>query len=514
MARIRWAVLWLMMTILVMAQSTEPVDLQMITRIKQEGLKRSQVMEILSYLTDVYGPRLTGSPQLRKAEEWCRDKLAEWGLQNAHLESWGTFGRGWETVGYRAEMVEPVYMNLIAHPKAWTAGTDSVVRGQPLMLDIEDAEKLEEYREKVKGAIVLLGGEAETETHFEADASRRTEEDLQELWEAPTPRERSPYAERWRRRREEYRKRRQLRNFLAEAGVGVILEPSSIEHGTLRVMSGGSRNIGDPPGPPALVVAKEQYNRIVRLLKKEIPVILEISIENRFYTEDSLGYNVIAEIPGMDRRLKNEVVMVGAHIDSWHGGTGATDNAAGCAVMMEAVRILQAIGVKPRRTIRIALWSGEEQGLLGSRGYVKQHFGDPETREFTAEHARFSAYYNLDNGSGKIRGIYLQENDAARPIFEAFFRPFHDMGATTVTIRNTGGTDHLSFDAVGLPGFQFIQDPLDYFSRTWHTNMDVYDHAIAADLMHSAVIVASIVYHTAQRKDKIPRKPLPPKEAH
>lgn len=268
----------------------------------------------------------------------------------------------------------------------------------------------------------------------------------------------------------------------------------------------------ETPTLPTLVVSPEHYNRIARLLKMEKEVTLEINIRNRYVTDDTLGYNVIAEIPGSDRRLRKELVMLGAHIDSWHAGTGASDNAAGSSVMMEAVRILSAIKAKPRRTIRIALWSGEEQGLLGSRNYVKAHFGDPETMELKPAHKLLSAYYNLDNGSGKIRGIYLQGNDACRPIFEAYLKPFHDMGATTISIRNTGGTDHLSFDRLGLPGFQFIQDPLEYFTRTWHTNMDVYEHTSRADLMQASVVVAAIVYHTAMRDAKLPRKPLPEKE--
>ncbi|HEX9652422.1 MAG TPA: M20/M25/M40 family metallo-hydrolase, partial [bacterium] len=293
----------------------------------------------------------------------------------------------------------------------------------------------------------------------------------------------------------------------------VVLEPSEREHGTIRVHSGGSYKIGAEPVSPALVVAAEHYGRLARLLEKNIPVKVEINIQTRFFENDSLGYNVIAEIPGTDKKLKTELVMLGGHLDSWHSGTGATDNAAGCAVTMEAARILNAIGVKPRRTIRIALWGGEEQGLLGSHGYVRNHFGDRHTLALKAEHTRLSAYFNLDNGTGKIRGIYLQENDAVRPVFEAYLAPFHDLGAIGVTIRDTGGTDHLAFDAVGLPGFQFIQDPIDYGTRTHHTNMDVYDHAQPSDLMQASVIMASFVYHTAMRDEKLPRKPLPEPES-
>jgi Zn-dependent M28 family amino/carboxypeptidase len=303
-----------------------------------------------------------------------------------------------------------------------------------------------------------------------------------------------------------------MMKLLREEGTAVLLEPSRGEHGTLFVGGGGSRSMGSDPALPSLVVAIEHYSRIARLLEKGLPVKLEINIQNRFYEDDSLGYNVVAEIPGTDKKLKDEVVMLGGHLDSWHAGTGATDNAAGCAVAMEAVRILKAIGVQPRRTIRIALWSGEEQGLLGSRGYAQKHFGDRGTMRLKPEHEKFSAYFNLDNGTGKIRGVYLQGNDAVRPIFEAWLKPFHDLGANTLTIRNTGGTDHLSFDAVGLPGFQFIQDRIDYDTRTHHTNMDVYDHALDGDLIQASVIMASFVYHTAMRDEKLPRKPLPKPE--
>lgn len=507
----RYYWIWLLLiTALLHAQTTEPVDLQMITRIKQEGLKNSQVMETLSYLTDVHGPRLTGSPNFMKAAEWCRNQLSEWGMANAQVEAWGTFGRGWEVQRYSAEMLAPQYMNIFAQPKAWTPGTDSVLSGEPLLIDT-DEEDLSQYEGKLNGRIVLLGKAEDIEKKFEADASRLSAEDLAEKAQAPEPNARSGWMARageWRARRA---KREKMSKFLVEQGVGAVLEASSIAHGTLRVMSGGSYKTAASNALPTLVIAWEHYNRIARLLEKEIPVQLEVNIRTRFVEDDSLGYNVIAEIPGVDKKLKNEVVMLGAHLDSWHGGTGATDNASGSAVMMEAVRILKALGVQPRRTIRIALWSGEEQGLHGSRNYVKNHFGDAKNGEVKPAHANVSAYFNIDNGGGKIRGIYLQENDAARLVFESYLTPFHDMGATTVSIQRTGSTDHVAFDEQGLPGFQFIQDPLDYFSRTWHTNMDVYDHVVEGDLMQMSVIVASIVYHTAMRDEKIPRKPMPGK---
>ena len=499
----------LLVVSLVSLRAEEPVDLTVVARIKAEGFQNSQVEDLLFHLTDLYGPRLTNSPNYRAASQWCVEKLTEWGLANARLEPWGTFGRGWATEGFSAEMIEPQYLNLIAYPKAWTPGTNGAVTGTPVLVRIKDEQDFERYRGKLQGAIVLLGEPRELKPHFEADAKRRSEEDLAALMAAPEPGARPS----WWARRAEFRRRRALQNkitkFLRDEGAAVVLEPSQRDYGTIRVHRGGSQRMNAEPALPALVVSAEHYGRLARLLERNIPVTLRIAIQNSFFDDDSLGYNVVAEIPGVHKKLKHELVMLGAHLDSWHAGTGATDNAAGCVVTMEAVRILKAIGVKPYRTIRIALWGGEEQGLLGSRAYVKKHFGDRETMTLTPEHETFSAYFNLDNGTGKIRGVYLQGNDAVRPIFEAFLRPFHDLGAKTLTIRNTGGTDHLSFDAIGLPGFQFIQDPIDYSTRTHHTNMDVYDHALKSDLMQAAVIMASFVYHTAMRPEKLPRKPLP-----
>ncbi|MFQ5601767.1 MAG: M20/M25/M40 family metallo-hydrolase [bacterium] len=507
--RFNFIVIVVMFSTLSLLLANEPVDLKIISEIKKEGTENSEVMESLMYLTDLYGPRLTNSPNYWTSAQWCVDKLTEWGLVNAKLEPWGTFGRGWAAERYSIEMLEPQYMNIIAHPKAWTPGTKGTVSGKPILLKIDSEDDFEKYKGKLMGAIVMTQEPRESETHFEPDAKRHSEEDLAKLLRAPVPGERPS----WWARRAEFRKRRALRTkttkFLLEEGVEVILEPSQREHGTVRVGSGGSYKMNSEPVLPALVVAIEHYSRIARLLENGNEVKLQINIQNKFFDDDSLGYNVVAEIPGTDKKLKNEVVMLGGHLDSWHAGTGATDDAAGCVVAMEAVRILKAIGVKPRRTIRVALWGGEEQGLLGSRGYVEKHFGDRKTMSLKPEWEKFSAYYNLDNGSGKIRGVYLQGNDAVRPVFEAFLKPFHDMGANTVTIRNTGGTDHLAFDAVGLPGFQFIQDPLNYMNRTHHTNMDVYDNAEKSDLIQASIIMASFVYHTAMRDEKLPRKPLP-----
>ena len=493
----------------------DPTDLQGITKIKSEGFNRSEVMETLSYLTDVHGSRLTGSPGLKAASEWARDQLTEWGLSNARLEAWGTFGKGWSTEQYMIEMTEPHYMHILAHPKAWTPGTDGEVSGTPILLDVDDDKLVEEMKGKLGGAIVLLGKAEGIAGDFEADERRYTEEELLELAAAPEPgvrRSRRNFSEERRRRFARRGKMRKLRKFLADEGVAVSIEASSLGYGTLRVTSGGTFRSNSEPTIPQIVVAGEHYNRMVRLIEKDIAVKLRLNIKNTFHTEDSLGYNVFAELPGYDKKLKKEIVMLGAHLDSWHAGTGATDNGSGSAVMMEAIRILKMSGVKPRRTIRVALWTGEEQGLLGSRGFVKKHVGEAGGRVTKDEYDLISAYYNMDNGTGKVRGIYLQGNDALRPIFEAFFEPFHDLGATTVTMRNTGGTDHLPFDAIGVPGFQFIQDPIAYFSRTWHTNLDVLDHVQKSDLMQASVIIAAIVYQTAMLDEKLPRKPLSPRE--
>lgn len=491
------------------AWSQEPVNLEVVSRMKSEGFQNSQVMETLFWLTDVHGPRLTGSPNMKASSEWARDQLAKWGLENAKLESWGAFGRGWTTERFSIEMIEPQYQPIIAWPQAWTAGTNGAVSGTPVMVEATTEEDLAKYKGKLRGAIVLMQKPRDAETHFEADAKRRDEKDLVELAQAPELGAASPFEN----RRQEFRAQRALREkmakFFRDEGAAVLLQPSRGEHGTLFAGGAGSRNIGAEQALPTMVVAIEHYSRVWRLLEKGLPVKLEVNIKSRFYEDDSLGYNVIAEIPGTDKKLKDEVVMLGGHLDSWHPGTGTTDNAAGCSVTMEAVRILKTLGVQPRRTIRIALWSGEEQGLLGSRGYVKQHFADPANMQPKPEHAKFAAYFNLDNGTGKIRGVYLQGNDMVRPIFEAWLKPFNDLGANTLTIRNTGGTDHLAFDGVGLPGFQFVQDEIDYDTRTHHTNMDVYDHALKGDLMQASVIMAAFVYHAAMREEKLPRKPMP-----
>ena len=642
----------------------ERVDRDAIKKIKEEGLERSKVMQTISFLTDVHGPRLTGSPQTRAAGEWTVKQLGEWGLVNAHLEPWGPFGRGWSLDGFTANMVQPSFSPLIAYPKAWSGSTPKAIRGKPIYLDAATEKDLDQYRGKLHRAIVLMSPPREVKAAFEPLALRQTDARLLALANGDfsalrgarglppgtvpsgagagsagsnpssgsptssnpgttppmpaasgtpggpggpgtppptgtfnmTPEQRASFAlqnRKW--------------QLLTEEGAGVVLEPGRGDGGNMivsaatlpRGRSGGEGRPGErtegagdsqpgnqggdnqpprtsssrgpspwaadaPPVIPQVVMAVEHYNRIVRMLKKDSPVELEFDIAAQYHTGDLMSFNVIAEIPGTD--LAEEVVMLGGHFDSWHSGTGATDNAVGCGVALEAVRIIQAAGLKPRRTIRIALWTGEEQGLLGSKAYVAEHFGKAITPEFRGgrgrfegrsgrsdsggggnsggeaagdrvgesaqpaagatasqeprgsrprtkyelkpEHAKLSAYFNLDNGTGKIRGVYMQGNDAMRPIFRAWLAPFADMGAATLAQSNTGGTDHLSFDGVGLPGFQFIQDQLEYDSRTHHYSMDVYDRVQEDDMKQASIVMASFVYHAAMRDEKLPRKPL------
>jgi hypothetical protein len=563
-------VVWLAAGSVGRAQSPpEKVDADAVAKIKDEGLKRSQVMDLISTMTDVHGPRLTGSPQIRSASEWAKAKLGEWGLADAHLEPWGPFGRGWSLEGFTANMTEPMFTPLIAYPKAWSPSTPDVVRGEVVYLDATKDEELAKFRGKLKGAIVMLAPPRDVKAWFEPPGVRTSDERLLAMANAdpatpgrsgpggPPRTGSTPSAD----QRAAFQMQNRKWRMLHDEGAAVVIEPGRGDGGTLFVQS-----VTLPPGPegrgpagsrgprpwakdspaaiPQVVVAAEHYNRLVRTIKKGTPVRLEVNLKARFHEDDLMGYNIVAEIPGTD--LKDEVVMLGAHFDSWHAGTGATDNASGSGVCMEAVRILKALDLKPRRTIRVALWTGEEQGLLGSRAYVAEHFGQrlesstsqrpassggegasgaapgggaaadagaQQTRrgaryEIKPDHARFAAYFNLDNGTGKIRGIHLQGNDACRPIFRAWLAPFRDMGASTITISNTGGTDHLSFDGVGLPGFQFIQDPIEYETRTHHSNMDVFDRIQEDDMKQAAVIMASFVYHAATRDERLPRKPL------
>ncbi|MCC2547840.1 M20/M25/M40 family metallo-hydrolase [Hymenobacter sp. BT175] len=495
----------------VLAQTTEKLDQAMLAKIKDEGLNRSKVMETAFYLTDVCGPRLAGSDGLARANEWTKKQLTGWGLVNAAIEPWGTFGRGWDIEKSYVAMTAPYYHTLIGAPKAWTPSTNGTLKKQVVVVRAATEADLEKYKGKLRDKIVLTDVASPPKPGFEPDARRYTDEELQKLAAAPaapaTPA--APDAERVAARRAQIALRTKMAELYMSEGAAAVLSARAGSNGTFFTSNGASYAADAKPVLPELEMASEDQLRLIRLADAGIPVEIELETRTRFQDKDLKGYNVVAEIPGTDRKLKSEVVMLGAHLDSWHAATGATDNAAGCAVMMEAVRILKATGAKPRRTIRIALWGEEEQGLHGSRNYVKNHFADPATMKLLPEHEKLAAYFNLDNGAGKIRGIYAQGNEAVVPVFSQWLQPFADMGATTVTPRNTGGTDHLAFDAVGLPGFQFIQDPLDYNTRTHHTNMDTYERLPADDLKQASVVVASFVYQAAMRDQKLPRKALP-----
>ena len=491
-------------------QRDEPVDLSAVYAIKAEGFEGSKVMELMSWLTDVHGPRLTGSPNLQAAADYAIEQFAEWGLANIAQEVWGEFGRGWTNERFYAHAIEPQAYPLIGYSKAWTPGTGGVVTGAAVHAIIENDADIEKHRGMLAGKFVLTAPVPDVQALFEAPGRRYTDEQLAGIAAQP-----DPAGRRGRRRGargdRDFADRRMA--FFVEEGVAALIQPGPNprsrrgDTGSVWVGNGGSRNPDGPPVAPQVVLLTEHYGRIVRTLEKHIPVTLELNVRNSFHDDTLDAFNIIAEIPGSDRA--DEVVMLGAHFDSWHAGTGATDNAAGSAVMMEAMRILQATGLPLRRTVRIALWTGEEQGLLGSRAYVTTHFGDRRTMTLEPDHAGLSGYFNVDNGTGLLRGVYLQGNEAIAPVFEGWMAPFANLGMTTLSIRSTGGTDHLAFDAVGLPGFQFIQDPVEYSSRTHHTNLDVYERVQASDMMKNAVIVASFVYHAANRDELLPRKPLP-----
>src|SRR5580765_2314005 len=562
---------------------------EVLAKIKEEGTKNSQIMKTLGYLSDVIGPRLTASPGMKRANDWTRDTLASFGLQNAHLEPWGPFGRGWTLKRFSAMVDGPTAFPLISYPKAWSPGTDTLIAPPPpadpkakkkvtaaepanqgtaytaevVRFNATKAEELDQYKGNLKGKIVLLGAIRELPAHFDPQGVRTTDRQLLDLADAPDPATiRRPagggpggpgnnFAQLAQFNAQRFR-------FLADEGAAIIVDSARGDGGTMFVQQATAvqpppapaRAPANPPArlydkgtknPIQVSMAAEHFNRVARMVDAGENVKMTIDLAVEYQDQDLNGYNTVAEIPGSDKA--DEIVMLGGHLDSWHSGTGATDNGAGCAVMMEAVRILQALGLKPRRTIRIALWTGEEQGLLGSRQYVAKHFGyfgDTPTPVFAAggggggfgggnanaappkltklpEYDKLSAYYNIDNGTGKIRGIYEQGNDNVRYIFKDWFGAFKDpkwydkdkpldMSAYTISVSNTGGTDHQSFDAIGLPGFQFIQDEIEYNQRTHHSNMDVFDRIQADDMKQMAIILATFAYQTAMMDDKMPKK--------
>ena len=525
-------------------------DLAVVHRIKDEAFRHGQVMDHLFALTEVNGPRLTASPGFRSAADWAVRALTTWGADHPHLEAWGPFGRAWTVHGFELSLAEPGYARLGGVPKAWSRGTNGPVTGglvlAPLFPDREDkddaldlaklAARIQLYaqtwRGKLHGRFVLLDPARDLSLPKDADPARYEDKKLGDLALAPEhappvpwtwPLERLPRdpkkraalfanlplevgADLWDRRRHVYDAL--WRFLLAEGALGVLSTDDRGEGSLVFAESTGAWEASSPMPPPAVVMPPEDYDRLAHLAEKNVAAKVRLDAAIVTWEKNEEADNVVAELPGSSK--KDELVIVGAHLDSWHAGTGATDNGAGSAVMLEVMRILATLHLPLARTVRLVLWSGEEQGLFGSRAYVKQHFADPVTMTLRPEHAKVSLYLNLDNGTGRIRGVYLQDNDMARPLFESWLAPFKDEGVTTLTLKNTGGTDHLSFDAVGIPGFQFIQDPLDYGSRTHHSSVDVYEHAQAGDLMQAAAVIASVVYEAANRADMVPRKPLPP----
>jgi carboxypeptidase Q len=502
------------------AAGHERLDYATIARIRDEGLHRSEVMDHLGWLADVYGPRLTGSPAIHQASDWALKRFAGWGLVNGHREEW-PFGKGWSLVRYSAHLLEPQVQPLIGYPKSWTPGTNGVVTADVVKVAIESDADFARYRGQLRGRIVLTQPAREVAMLEGPIVLRMTPRLLEEAGTTPIPAEARPPAA----RPAGPSLQQRLQQFLQDEGVVAILDRGGdayivnggsdlswqtqrTDGGTVFVGPGGPRDERAGTGLPQVTLAVEHYNRLVRILDKGVPVKVELDVETRFYDETGMnGFNTLAELPGTD--LAREIVMIGAHFDSTHAATGATDNAAGSAAMMEALRILSVLGIKPRRTIRIALWGGEEEGLLGSRAYVRRHFGDPDTMQLLPEHETLAAYFNIDNGTGRIRGVWLQDNLAVRPIFQQWIAPLEDLGVTTLGPRSVGGTDHLSFDAVGLPGFQFIQDRLEYQARTHHSNMDVYDRLQRDDMVQMATVAAVFAYDAAMRDEKLPRKALP-----
>ena len=478
----------------------EVVDVEMVERIREEGLERSQIEALARHLTEVIGPRLTGSPGMRKANEWTAATFEEWGLDNVQIEPWGEFGRGWEQQDYKGRILSPFVQPLHGQPLAWTGSTDGIVRGPAVVALVEDESDLEGLTGTLGGAFVLIDPPQDVEPEFEHRDRRTSLEDLlepgDEAHEAMSPEERRAFFDRMRRRRA---LTAQVADMAEADGALAIFRISSREHGVIRGGSAGSREPGAGDGLAQVALSREQYNQIVRNVEAGVPVELEVMVLNRFFDEDLQQYNTLAEIPGSDKA--DEFVMIGAHLDSWHMGSGATDNGAGSVIMMEAMRILKTLDVQPRRTIRIGLWSGEEQGLLGSRAWVANNEG---------LHDNISAYLNVDNGTGRLRGIWDQSNDQAIAVFEQILWPFRDLGVVAVRHGDTGGTDHLAFDAVGIPGFNFIQDPIEYGINTHHTELDTFDHLVLEDLEQAAVVVASTAYHLAMREEMMPRKAQDP----
>jgi carboxypeptidase Q len=518
------------------AQTVEKLDFATIAQIRDEGLNRSQVMDHIWWLSDVYGPRLTGGPQILQASDWATKKFNEWGLANVHRETF-TFGRGWSVMRFSAHMIEPQVQPLIGFPGSWSPATSGTVMGDVVRVEIATEADFARYKGKLGGKIVMTQPPREVQMLDGTIVSRMGEQELAEAATTPIPRARGGRgrgadpddadepagrgrggAAQLRARMTQFFKSegilavfdRGSDNLMSSIGSNLTFQHQRTDGGTVFPTSGGSRTADPAAGVPSVTLAVEHYNRMARLIARGIPVRAELNLQTQFHEETTPnGFNTIAEIPGSDPALKDEVVMLGAHFDSVSAATGATDNATGCAAIMEAVRILKTLGVKPRRTIRVALWGGEEQGLLGSRAYVRDHFGDPATMTLKPAHRSVAAYFNSDNGTGRVRGVWLQSNLAVRPIFEQWIAPLRDLGVVALGSRSVSSTDHVAFDNVGLPGFQFMVDRLEYNSRTHHSNMDVYDRVQRDDMVQHATVIAVFAYNAAMRDEKLPRKALP-----
>ena len=507
------------------AKDPNALDLEMISVIRREGLKNSKVMDWISGLTDGIGPRLTNSPNQKRANQWVKEQLEKMGLENVHFEAWGPFGRGWSYEISHVRMVSPDVAELIALPKAWSRGTEGPVRGKVVHTVIKTKEDFEKYRGKLQGAIVLNGEMRVLKPWNEPKSERYDEKGLNELVQYPLDGDRYAFYT------PQYRAQllamsRAMTKFFEDEGALAVIDPSrTFDGGTIAVQGNGSAYKKDEPvGLPALVMSIEQFGRITRLVDAKKDVELELDVKTTFYENngDMFGYNVVGEIPGTD--LKDEVVILGGHLDSWHGATGATDDAAGVGAVMEAMRILKATGAKPRRTVRVIAWTGEEEGLLGSRGYVAEHYAerpkDPNAKpddkplpwNLKPDWDKVSVYFNLDNGTGKVRGVFLQDNLSVAPIFEKWMVPFKDLGMTTLVTRGDPGSDHVSFDDAGIPAFQFVQDDIEYDTRTHHTNMDTLERIQKEDMVQAATIIAAFAYQAAMRDERLPRRPLPPQD--
>jgi hypothetical protein len=487
------------------SQVDQYADFQLI---RDQAFSKSELREMAIELTDGIGPRLSGTQGFLNSVVWAKNRLQFMGVENARVETWGEFGNGWEMEKFYIAQTKPYYQPLVAVPQAWTGSTNGLVKAEVVMVNASSAQELEQYKGKLHGKVVITPYEKDLEVSFEPLASRFTDEDLAKQNEISQIRpDMDPFIrDRQRASRQRGLSANDLVEFCQSEGA-IALISNSGSYGVVR--SGGARNGRNLTelGLPVIDMTHEHYGRMVRLIDRETPVELELDIQNRLVTDDKMGYNVIGEIKGTNRKLKDEVVMIGAHIDSWHAGTGANDNGSGVIVMMEVMRILKQSGVKLDRTVRIALWGAEEQGLHGSRNWVKANIYDSETETKGPEYDKLSAYYNFDYGTGWVRGIFLQDNLALKPIFEEFLKPVHDLGAKAISTRNPGSSDHMAFNRLGIPGFALIQDRIDY-GRGYHTNMDTFDRIQLADLKQAAVVVATLVYQTANHPEKLPRKKL------